>query len=71
MNHDAVLDEYFAYLKYLRSEACKYYFPVLMGICTFDEIKRLKYKELLEINKIANIKLKKEIYENFLISRRF
>ncbi|AHH12981.1 Hypothetical protein BHO_0021600 (plasmid) [Borrelia hermsii YBT] len=68
MNRSAILNEYFDYLKYLRSEACKYYFPVLMGVCTLDEVKRFKYAELLEINKIANFKLKKEMYENFLIS---
>ncbi|AWG43282.1 hypothetical protein CR532_04610 (plasmid) [Candidatus Borreliella tachyglossi] len=66
--HNATLDDYFSYLKYLRSEACKYYFPVLMKVCTFDEVKRFKYSELLEINKIASFKLKKEIYEIFLRS---
>ncbi|AHH11113.1 DUF1322 family protein (plasmid) [Borrelia coriaceae] len=68
MSRKAILNEYFNYLKYLRSEDCKYYFPVLMGVCTFDEVKRFRYSELLEINKIANFKLKKEMYENFLIT---
>ncbi|AHF45604.1 DUF1322 family protein [Borrelia parkeri] len=68
MNRSAILSEYFSYLRYLRSEDCKYYFPVLMGVCTFAEVKRFKYAELLEINKIANFKLKKEMYENFLIA---
>ncbi|AHH08980.1 DUF1322 family protein (plasmid) [Borrelia anserina] len=68
MNRSVILSEYFDYLQFLRSEACKYYLPVLMGVCTLDEIKRFKYLELLEINKIANLKLKKEVYENLFVS---
>ncbi|WP_024653717.1 DUF1322 family protein [Borrelia persica] len=68
MNRNEILNEYLSYLRYLRSETCKYYFPVLMGVCTFGDIKKYKYAELIEINKIANFKLKKEVYESILTS---
>ncbi|WKC58734.1 DUF1322 family protein [Borrelia sp. P9F1] len=69
MNHNTTLNDYFSYLKYLRSQACKYYFPVLMGVCTYEDVRQFKYTELVEINKIANLKLKKETYERFLAKR--
>ncbi|ACH93882.1 hypothetical protein BDCR2A_01165 [Borrelia duttonii CR2A] len=69
MNRSEILNEYLNYLKYLRSETCKYYFPVLMEVCTFNDVKKFKYDELMEINKIANFKLKKEVYEKFLVSK--
>nr|WKT13945.1 DUF1322 family protein [Borrelia sp. BU AG58] len=69
MSHNTNLNDYFSYLKYLRSQPCKYYFPVLMGVCTYSEVRQFKYTELIEINKIANLKLKKEIYEKVFLTR--
>ncbi|ACN93141.1 conserved hypothetical protein (plasmid) [Borreliella burgdorferi 118a] len=37
-----------------------------MGICTYKDVKKMGYKELVEVNRVANLKLNKEIYERFL-----
>lgn len=38
-----------------------------MGICTYRDVKKMSYKELLEVNRVANLKLnKEEMYERFL-----
>ncbi|AJY73157.1 DUF1322 family protein [Borreliella afzelii] len=44
----------------------KYYFPVIMNICAYDDVKKLPYDELLEVNRIADLKLEKELYELIL-----
>ncbi|AHH07307.1 Hypothetical protein BCD_1241 (plasmid) [Borrelia crocidurae DOU] len=41
----------------------KYHFPVMMGICSFNEVKTLNYKDLMEVNKISDLKLQMKIYE--------
>ncbi|WP_420025702.1 DUF1322 family protein (plasmid) [Borreliella yangtzensis] len=44
----------------------KYYFPVIMNICSYDDVKKMPYDELLEVNRIADLKLEKELYELIL-----
>ncbi|WP_422850031.1 DUF1322 family protein, partial [Borreliella afzelii] len=38
----------------------------IMNICSYDDVKKLPYDELLEVNRIANLKLEKELYELIL-----
>ncbi|WP_347230935.1 DUF1322 family protein [Borrelia crocidurae] len=35
----------------------------MMGICSFNEVKTLNYKDLMEVNKISDLKLQMKIYE--------
>ncbi|WP_210381108.1 DUF1322 family protein [Borreliella valaisiana] len=44
----------------------KYYFPVIMNICSYENVKKLPYDELIEVNQISNFKLEKELYELIL-----
>ncbi|AHH11521.1 DUF1322 family protein (plasmid) [Borrelia coriaceae] len=44
----------------------KYFFPIIMGICSVNEVKKLNYKDLMEVNKISELKLEKQIFEMFL-----
>ncbi len=44
----------------------KYYFPVIMNICSYENVKKLPYDELIEVNQIADFKLEKELYELIL-----
>ncbi|XOU12955.1 DUF1322 family protein (plasmid) [Borreliella americana] len=41
----------------------KYYFPIIMNICSYEMVKKLPYDELLEVNQIAELKLEKELFE--------
>ncbi|AAC66281.1 DUF1322 family protein [Borreliella burgdorferi] len=66
MNKQEIATSYFKYIDYLTRETNKYYFPVVMGICTYKDVKKMGYKELVEVNRVANLKLNKEIYERFL-----
>ncbi|WP_215536848.1 DUF1322 family protein [Borreliella bavariensis] len=56
--------KYFRLIEMIKSD--KYYFPVIMNICTYDNVKKLPHDELLEVNRIADIKLEKELYELIL-----
>ncbi|XPC97866.1 DUF1322 family protein (plasmid) [Borreliella japonica] len=56
--------KYFNLIEEIKND--KYYFPVIMNICTYDDIKKLPYDELLEVNRIADLKLEKELYELIL-----
>ncbi|MCD2375616.1 DUF1322 family protein [Borreliella burgdorferi] len=56
--------KYFNLLDEIRND--KYYFPVIMNICSYDNVKKLPYDELLEVNRLADIKLEKELYELIL-----
>ncbi|SCW38775.1 DUF1322 family protein [Borreliella japonica] len=62
----SITTNYFKYIDYLTRESNKYYFPIVMGICTYKDVKKMSYKELLEVTRVANLKLNKEIYEQFL-----
>lgn len=62
MNKSEIATNYFKYIYYLTRDANKYYFPIVMGICTYRDVK----KKLLEVNRVANLKLNKEMYERFL-----
>ncbi|AHH03893.1 MULTISPECIES: DUF1322 family protein [Borrelia] len=53
--------EYFKLLEEIKQN--KYFFPVIMGICTLNEVKTLNYEELNEVYKISNLKLEKQIFE--------
>ncbi|APS99346.1 hypothetical protein Bmayo_04455 (plasmid) [Borreliella mayonii] len=66
MNKQEIATNYFKYIDYLTREANKYYFPVVMGICTYKDVKKMSYKELVEVDRVANLKLNKEIYERVL-----
>ncbi len=56
--------KYFNLLYEIKND--KYYFPVIMNICSYDNVKKLPYDELLEANRLADIKLEKELYELIL-----
>ncbi len=56
--------KYFNLLDEIKND--KYYFPVIMNICSYDNVKKLPYDELLEVNRLADIKLEKELYELIL-----
>ncbi|ACM10386.1 DUF1322 family protein [Borreliella burgdorferi] len=56
--------KYFNLLDEIKND--KYYFPVIMNICAYDDVKKLPYDELLEVNRLADIKLEKELYELIL-----
>ncbi|MCD2380295.1 DUF1322 family protein [Borreliella burgdorferi] len=56
--------KYFNLLNEIKND--KYYFPVIMNICSYDDVKKLPYDELLEVNRLADIKLEKELYELIL-----
>lgn len=56
--------KYFNLLDEIKND--KYYFPVIMNICSYDDVKKLPYDELLEVNRLADIKLEKELYELIL-----
>ncbi|MDO7279747.1 DUF1322 family protein [Borreliella burgdorferi] len=56
--------KYFNLLDEIKND--KYYFPVIMNICSYDDVNKLPYDELLEVNRLADIKLEKELYELIL-----
>ncbi len=56
--------KYFNLLDEIKND--KYYFPVIMNICSYDSVKKSPYDELLEVNRLADIKLEKELYELIL-----
>ncbi|APS99116.1 hypothetical protein Bmayo_06050 (plasmid) [Borreliella mayonii] len=56
--------KYFNLLDEIKND--KYYFPVIMNICSYDNVKKLPYDELLEVNRLSDIKLEKELYELIL-----
>ncbi|AYE37097.1 hypothetical protein DB313_06230 (plasmid) [Borrelia turcica IST7] len=56
---------YFRLLEKIKAN--KYHFPVIMGICSFSEVKSMYYKELVEVNLLAEAKLEKELFENLLL----
>ncbi len=56
--------KYFNLLDEIKND--KYYFPVIMNICSYASVKKLPYDELLEVNRLADIKLEKELYELIL-----
>ncbi|MCD2320223.1 DUF1322 family protein [Borreliella burgdorferi] len=56
--------KYFNLLDEIKND--KYYFPVIMNICSYEMVKKLPYDELLEVNRLAEIKLEKELYELIL-----
>ncbi|WP_215539724.1 DUF1322 family protein [Borreliella bavariensis] len=66
MNKPEIATNYFKYRDYLTRDANKYYFPIVMGICTYRDVKKMSYKELLGVNRVANLKFNKEMYERFL-----
>ncbi|WP_024654595.1 DUF1322 family protein [Borrelia hispanica] len=41
----------------------KYFFPVIMGICSLNEVKNLNYEQLMEVNAISELKLEKQVLE--------
>ncbi|AFI31864.1 DUF1322 family protein [Borrelia crocidurae] len=62
-----LLNSYFTFLDSLSDDKKIFYFPVIMNVCTFEEIKKMSYSELIEINRIAHLKLSKEKYEMLLL----
>ncbi|WNZ75048.1 DUF1322 family protein (plasmid) [Borreliella garinii] len=53
--------KYFNLLDEIKND--RYYFPVIMNICSYDTVKKLPYDGLIEGNQIADLKLEKELYE--------
>ncbi|ACN53037.1 DUF1322 family protein [Borreliella valaisiana] len=47
--------KYFKLIDKIKND--KYYFPIIMNICSYDDAKKLPYDELLEVNRIADLKL--------------
>ncbi|WKC79411.1 DUF1322 family protein [Borreliella tanukii] len=66
MNKSEIATNYFKYIDHLKKESNKYYFPIVMGICTYKDVKKMSYKELVEVTRVANLKLNKEMYERIL-----
>ncbi|ACH93994.1 DUF1322 family protein [Borrelia duttonii] len=58
---EEITHSYFKFLENAKKD--KYHFPVMMDICSFDEVKTLNYKDLMEVNKISDLKLQMKIYE--------
>lgn len=58
--------DYMDFMQTLCNEDNKYYLPVIMGICSYNEIKQLTFDEFHKISKIARLKLEKESYELFM-----
>ncbi|MGF7102264.1 DUF1322 family protein [Borreliella kurtenbachii] len=56
--------KYFNLLDEIKND--KYFFPVIMNICSYASVRKLPYDELLEVNRLAEIKLEKELYELIL-----
>ncbi|WP_215539991.1 DUF1322 family protein [Borreliella bavariensis] len=56
--------KYFNLLDEIKND--KYHFPVIMNICSYDNVKKLPYDELLEVNRLADLKLEKELHELIL-----
>ncbi len=56
--------KYFNLLDEIKND--KYFFPVIMNICSYYSVKKLPYDELLEVNRLAEMKLEKELYELIL-----
>lgn len=61
-----LLGKYLEFSKDLQAEENKYYFPVVMGICTFDEIRKMTYDDVCHITNIARLKLEKQHFEIML-----
>ncbi|WP_417861787.1 DUF1322 family protein (plasmid) [Borreliella americana] len=53
--------KYFQLIEEIKNN--KYYFPIIMNICSYDSVKKLPYDELLAVNQIAELKLEKELFE--------
>lgn len=56
-------NDYSNFLNKLCNKENKYYLPVIMGICTYEEVKKLNFEEFHKIYNIAKLKLEKENYE--------
>ncbi|WP_418454116.1 DUF1322 family protein [Borreliella lusitaniae] len=56
--------KYFNLLEEIKNN--KYYFPIIMNICSYEMVKKLPYDELIEVNQIADLKLEKELFELIL-----
>ncbi len=56
--------KYFNLLDEIKND--RYYFPVIMNMCSYDTAKKLPYDELIEVNQIADLKLEKELIEKEL-----
>ncbi len=44
MNKSEIATNYFKYIDYLTRDANKYYFPIVMGICTYRDVKKNELK---------------------------
>ncbi|APQ15811.1 DUF1322 family protein [Borreliella garinii] len=58
------IKKYFNLLDKIKND--RYYFPVIMNICSYNTVKKLPCDELIEVNQIADLKLEKELYELIL-----
>ncbi|AHH04240.1 Hypothetical protein BHY_1289 (plasmid) [Borrelia nietonii YOR] len=44
----------------------KYWLPVFTNVCSYNDVKKMYYDELNEVNKIAEAKIEKQILELIL-----
>ncbi|UPA12566.1 DUF1322 family protein [Borrelia venezuelensis] len=61
---NATRTRYFTLLEEIKRN--KYWLPVITGICSYREIKRMTYDEFIEVSNIAEAKLEMEILELIL-----
>ncbi|UPA18389.1 DUF1322 family protein [Borrelia puertoricensis] len=61
---NATRTRYFALIDDIKRH--KYWLPIITGICSYREIKCMTYDEFIEVSKIAEAKIEKEILELIL-----
>ncbi|UPA13791.1 DUF1322 family protein [Borrelia turicatae] len=57
-------ERYFALLEEVKKN--KYWLPIFTNVCSYHEVKSMFYDELMEVNKISEAKLEKQILELIL-----
>ncbi|AHH11500.1 DUF1322 family protein (plasmid) [Borrelia coriaceae] len=57
-------ERYFALLEEVKKN--KYWLPIFTNVCSYNEVKSMFYDELMEVNKISEAKLEKQILELIL-----
>lgn len=63
-NIEIVKERYFSLIERVQNN--KYWLPVFTGICSYMDVKSMYYDELVEVNKIAQAKIEKQILELIL-----
>lgn len=63
-NIEIVKERYFNLIEKVQNN--KYHLPVFMNVCSYSDVKGMYYDELVEVNKIAQDKIEKQILELIL-----